>query len=162
MTGRGPGRAAVPGKPDPRAARLSARARPSASVCDQRRIRMPIKITKLLHAGVRVGPGDDNVKKALDFYEGLLGLERDRYRPHVPGVPGHWMNLKAGDRSQQIHLFGAEGVSPMGRSVKEDPTRHHIAYAVEDLAEAERELEARGIAYWIYESLVADSSRQVF
>jgi len=123
---------------------------------------MPIRITKLLHAGVRVGPSDADVKEALDFYEGLLGLERDQYRPHVPGVPGHWMNLSHGDRGQQIHLFGAEGVSPMGRSTKEDPTRHHIAYAVEDLAEAERELKARGIDYWIYASMVSDASRQVF
>lgn len=123
---------------------------------------MPIRITKLLHAGVRVGPGDDNVKKALDFYEGLLGLERDQDRPYVPGVPGHWMNLNHGDRSQQIHLFGAEGVSPLGRSAKEDPTRHHIAYAVADLAEAERELEARGIRYWIYDNVVGNASKQVF
>ena len=74
---------------------------------------MPIRITKLLHAGVRVGPGDENVKKALDFYEGLLGLQRDEYRPYVAGVPGHWMNVKEGDRSLQVHLFGAEGVSPL-------------------------------------------------
>ena len=33
---------------------------------------MPIKITKLLHAGVRVGPGEENVKKALDC--GALGV----------------------------------------------------------------------------------------
>lgn len=123
---------------------------------------MAIRITKLLHAGVRVGPGDENVKKALDFYEGLLGLERDQYRPYVPGIPGHWMNVNEGDRSLQIHLFGAEGVSPMGRNAKEDPTRHHIAYAVEDLAEAERELKARGIDYWIYEALVGNASKQVF
>jgi len=123
---------------------------------------MAIKITKLLHAGVRVGPGDENVKKALDFYGGLLGLQSDEYRPYVPGIPGHWMNIKDGDRSLQIHLFGAEGVSPMGRSEKEDPTRHHIAYAVEDLAAAERELEARGIYYWIYDSLVGSASKQVF
>jgi len=123
---------------------------------------MPIKITSLLHAGVRVGPGDDNVKKALDFYEGLLGLERDQYRPHVPGVPGHWMNVTEGDRSLQVHLFGAEGVSPLGRSTTEDPTRHHVAYAVEDLAEAERELKARGIYYWTFDSVVSDASRQVF
>ena len=123
---------------------------------------MPIRITKLLHAGVRVGPGDENVKKALDFYEGLLGLERDEYRPYVPGVPGHWMNLNGGDRSQQVHLFGAEGVSPLGRSEREDPTRHHLAYAVADLAEAERELKARGIDYWVYDSVVGDASKQVF
>ena len=110
---------------------------------------MPIRITKLLHAGVRVGPGDENVKKALDFYEGLLGLQRDEY-------------VKEGDRSLQVHLFGAEGVSPLGRSPKEDPTRHHVAYAVADLAEAERELGARGIYYWIFESVVGAGSKQVF
>jgi catechol 2,3-dioxygenase-like lactoylglutathione lyase family enzyme len=123
---------------------------------------MPIKITTLLHAGVRVGPGDENAKKALDFYEGLLGLQRDAYRPYVAGVPGHWMNVNEGDRRLQVHLFGAEGVSPLGRSPKEDPTRHHIAYAVADLADAERELQARGIYYWIYESVVSDASKQVF
>jgi catechol 2,3-dioxygenase-like lactoylglutathione lyase family enzyme len=123
---------------------------------------MPIKITKILHAGVRVGPGDENVKKALDFYGGLLGLQADEYRPHIPGIPGYWMNITDGDRSLQIHLFGAEGVSPMGRSEKEDPTRHHIAYAVEDLAAAERELKDRGIYYWIYDSLVGNASKQVF
>ena len=123
---------------------------------------MPIKITKLLHAGVRVGPGAENVKKALEFYGGLLGLEADEYRPYVPGIPGHWMNVNHGDRNQQIHLFGAEGISPMGRNEREDPTRHHIAYAVEDLAEAERELKARGIYYWIYDSLVGNASKQVF
>ncbi len=123
---------------------------------------MPIRITKLLHAGVRVGPGDDNVKKALDFYGGLLGLEADRHRPFIPGIPGHWMNINEGDRSQQIHIFGAEGISPMGRSEKEDPTRHHIAYAVADLDEAERELKTRGIYYWIYDSLVGNASKQIF
>jgi catechol 2,3-dioxygenase-like lactoylglutathione lyase family enzyme len=123
---------------------------------------MPIKITKLLHAGVRVGPGDANVKKALDFYGELLGLEADKYRPHIPGIPGYWMNLKDGDRSQQIHIFGAEGISPMGRSEKEDPTRHHIAYAVESIDEAEAELKRRGVYYWIYDSLVGNASKQVF
>ncbi len=123
---------------------------------------MPIRITKLLHAGVRVGPGDENVKKAQDFYGDLLGLQRDVERPHIPGIPGFWMNLRDGDRTQQIHIFGAEGVSPMGRSPKEDPTRHHIAYAVADLDEAERELKTRGIYYWIYDALVGNASKQVF
>ena len=63
---------------------------------------------------------------------------------------------------QQIHIFGAEGVSPMGRNEKEDPTRHHIAYAVEDLAAAEHELKTRGIYYWIYDSLVGNAAKQVF
>ena len=67
------------------------------------------------------------------------------------------MNINEGSRHQQIHLFGAEGASPM-----EDPTRHHIAFAVEDRAEAERELKARGIDYWIYDSLVGTTFKQVF
>lgn len=123
---------------------------------------MPIRITKLLHAGVRVGSGDENVKKAQDFYGDLLGLQRDVERPHIPGIPGFWINLRDGDRSQQIHIFGAEGVSPMGRSPKEDPTRHHIAYAVADLGEAEAELKRRGVYYWIYDALVGNASKQVF
>ena len=71
-------------------------------------------------------------------------------------------NITSGDRGRQIHIFGAEGVSPMGRNEREDPTRHHVACAVEDLAEAEPELKARGIYYWIYESLVGNASKQVF
>ena len=45
-----------------------------------------------------------------------MAREFAEYRPYVPGVPGHWMNVNEGNRSLQVHLFGAEGVSPLGRS----------------------------------------------
>src|ERR1041385_399320 len=123
---------------------------------------MPIEVTAMLHAGVRIKPGDADVENALAFYRDVLGLQRDVKRPTIPGIPGYWMNLRHGDRSQQIHIFGAEGVSPMGRSAKEDPTRWHLAFAVKDIAAAEAELKSRNIYYWIYDSLVGNASKQVF
>lgn len=123
---------------------------------------MPIKVKGLLHAGVRIPPGDDDVAKATAFYGDLLGLEVDTERGHIPGIPGFWVNVQPGDRGQQIHVFGAEGKSPRAHSEKQDPTRPHMAFAVEDIEEAKAELSRRGIEFWIFESLVGKASLQVF
>ncbi len=106
---------------------------------------MPIKVLGLLHSGVRIPPGDDDVTKARSVYGDLLGLEVDGERPHIPEIPGFWVNLHAGDRGQQIHVFGADGQSPRARSATQDPTRPHLAFAVEDIVEAHAELTSRGI-----------------
>ena len=58
--------------------------------------------------------------------------------------------------------MGATGESPVARSSEEDPTRPHVALAVEDIQEARRELEARGIRHWTIRGLVGDNSDQVF
>ena len=58
--------------------------------------------------------------------------------------------------------MGAEGESPVARSSKQDPTRMHIALAVEDIAEARAELTRQGVEFWVYESLVGRNSDQVF
>ena len=123
---------------------------------------MPIKVLGLLHTGVRIPPGDDDVTAARAFYGDLLGLEVDAERGHIPGIPGFWVNIRAGDRGQQIHVFGSDGQSPRARSEKQDPTRPHVALAVEDLDEAKAELTRRGIEFWVYESLVGKESLQVF
>ena len=123
---------------------------------------MGIKVVGLMHAGIRVAPEDKDVAAAHEIWSGLLGLQIDRERPHIPGIPGFWVNLAKGDRSQQIHVFGAKGKSPPARSRKQDPTRSHVAFTVEDLEEAKRELESREIEFWIYESLVGRASEQVF
>lgn len=123
---------------------------------------MAIEITQLLHAGVRIGPKDDDVAKATDFYGGLLGLQRDGERPDIPTIPGFWVNVKDGDRGQQIHIMGAEGQSKAARSEKHDPTRQHLAFAVRDLAAARQELATREIEFWVYEGLVGRGSDQVF
>lgn len=123
---------------------------------------MAIKVVGLMHAGVRIAPERKDVKAALGIWTDLLGLQIDAERPHIAGIPGFWVNLAKGDRSQQIHVFGAKGKSPRARSRKEDPTRPHVALAVEDLEAAKRELEQRKIKYWTYESLVGRTSAQVF
>ena len=123
---------------------------------------MSIKITGLLHAGVRIRPGDPETEKALAFYSGVLGLESDKERPFIPGIPGAWLNIHPGSRNPQVHIFGAEGASPAARSNQEDPTRAHLAFAVADLDEAGAELKRQGVHFWVYENLVGRGSDQVF
>ncbi len=123
---------------------------------------MGIKVVGLMHAGVRIAPGEGDVAAALDVYRDLLGLEVDAERPDIPGIPGFWVNIAAGDRGQQVHVFGAVGASPRARSAKQDPTRPHLAFTVQDLEEAKGELTRRGIEFWIYEGLVGATSEQVF
>ena len=123
---------------------------------------MPIKVVGLLHAGVRIPPGDDDVTRAGAFYGDLMGLEVDAERGHIPGIPGFWVNIRPGDRSQQIHVFGSDGQSSRAYSEKQDPTRPHVAFAVEDIDEAKAELTRRDIEFWVFESLVGKQSLQVF
>ena len=123
---------------------------------------MALKIVRLMHAGLRIGPSEEDLQKAEAFYGDLMGLPNDESRPHIPEIPGFWSKLPGRDADQQIHIFGAEGASPVARSPKQDPTRAHIALAVEDIDEARAELKRQGIEFWVYESLVGDASDQVF
>ncbi len=123
---------------------------------------MAIKILRLLHAGVRIPPGDEDVAMARAVYGDLLGLEFDEGRGHIADIPGFWVNIKPGERGQQIHVFGANGQSPRAHSKKQDPTRPHIAFAVENIDEAKAELTQRGFEFWVFESLVGNQSLQVF
>ena len=124
---------------------------------------MTIKVTAFLHAGVRIGPTEEDAAKAKAFYQGLLGMETDGNRPYIEGIPGFWSNIRGdGDRSQQVHIMGAEGASPVSRSAKEDPTRAHVAFSVEDLDAARAELTATGVEWWEYKALVGTGSDQVF
>lgn len=125
---------------------------------------MAIKILGLIHAGIRIGPSEHDVEKAKSFYGDLLGLEIDETRPMIPTIPGFWLNLdkQTQTQNQQIHIFGAEGMSKAARSDKQDPTRSHVAFEVEDLATARAILKERNVEFWIYESLVGQGSEQLF
>lgn len=123
---------------------------------------MAIKVLGLMHAGIRIPAGADDTTKAGAIYGDLLGLEFDQARGDIAGIPGFWVNIKPGDRGQQIHVFGADGQSPAAHSQKQDPTRPHVAFAVEDIEEAKAELGRRDIEFWIFESLVGKASLQVF
>ena len=123
---------------------------------------MAIKVLELHHHGIRIGKEDGEVEKARTFYSDVLGLETDAGRPTIPGIPGFWMYVGEGENTSQIHLMGAVGTSPVARSEKEDPTHPHVALAVEDIQEAKRDLDARGIWYWQIEGLVGQGSDQIF
>src|SRR5262245_35806492 len=123
---------------------------------------MTIKVVELHHHGIRIGTTSEEVDKARQFYGEVLGLETDSHRPNIPSIPGFWMYVGQGDNTAQIHLMGARGKSPMARSEKEDPTLPHVALAVEDIQEARKELDQRGIWYWSIQGLVGRNSDQVF
>ena len=123
---------------------------------------MPIKVLELHHHGIRIGKTDEEVAQARQFYTDVLGLQADSGRPNIPGIPGFWMYVGNEQNTAQIHLMGAVGMSPMARSAKEDPTIPHVALAVEDIQEARRELDQRGIWYWQIQGMVGQYSDQVF
>ena len=123
---------------------------------------MPIKVVELHHHGIRIAPTQAGVDQAREFYSGVLGLESDAGRPDIPGIPGLWMYVGQGEQTTQIHLMGAEGESPAAKGENKDPTLPHVALAVEDIDEARRDLEARGIWHWTIEGLVGKGSDQVF
>lgn len=122
---------------------------------------MAVKVVGMIHAGVRVAPDAASVARAEEVYGGLLGFQADGGRPEIPGVPGFWFNIGASPGAQQVHVMGAEGVSPVARTAQQDPARPHLAFAVEDLEEAKRELERRGIEFWVFGGLVGPASELV-
>ena len=123
---------------------------------------MPIKVLELHHHGIRIEPSADAQVRAKAFYSDLLGLEADEGRPNIPGVPGFWMYVGEDEQRTQIHLMGATGQSPVANNAEEDPTRPHVALAVEDINESRRELEERGVPHWTVRGMVGENSDQVF
>ena len=123
---------------------------------------MTIKIKKLLHIGVRVDPDENSINEANAFYSDVLGLQIDTQRPEIKGIPGFWVNISDGDRTQQVHVMGATGASAVSRSKTEDPTRMHIAFAVENIDAARSLLAKKRVEYWEYGGLVGQASLQVF
>jgi len=122
---------------------------------------LAIKVIGMIHAGIRVAPDEASVARAEEIYGDLLGFQVDGRRPEIPGVPGFWLNIGASSATLQLHVMGAEGISPVARSKHQDPARPHLAFAVEDLEEAKRELERRGIEFWIFGGLVGPASELV-
>lgn len=116
---------------------------------------MSIKVTGLLHHGVRVGKKPEEVEAVRRFYSDVLGLQPDQDRPDIKGVPGYWMNL-GNEAQQQIHLMGADGPSPFAKSETEDPVSPHVALAVEDVREAMRVLDEQGVPYFTFGNIVGN------
>jgi class 3 adenylate cyclase len=119
---------------------------------------MPIKVLELHHHAIRVAATQSAADRAREFYEKVLGLAVDPGRPAISGVPGHWIN--AGSHAQ-VHVMGAEGtLMDLGLGI--DPSSPHVAFAVEDIAEARAELGRLGIDYRVLQGVVGPGSEQVF
>ena len=121
---------------------------------------MSIEIAGMLHAGYRIGTDGGQVDTIVEFYKKVFQLDIDPNRPHIPTIPGAWIQLPESQIEPQVHLFVANGVSPAARSQKEDPTRTHVAFAVRDLSAAKAHLQGLGVEYWEFEGLVGPD--QVF
>ena len=122
---------------------------------------MAINVLELHHHAVRVPPA--KAAEVSRFYEDVLGLQPDSRRPNIPSVPGSWMYVgAAGGPTAQIHIMGSEGNPPFAKSPQQDPTRFHVALAVDDIKAAQRELDRLGTAYWVIDGVVGPDAIQVF
>ena len=120
---------------------------------------MAVHVLELHHHGIRVAPDEAGLQKALAFYRDVLGLQADSGRPHIPAVPGYWMDV--GGRAQ-IHLMGARGASGLAKGPGQDPSLPHVALAVPDIQEAKRELDRLGVAYWSTVGITGPALEQIF
>lgn len=95
-------------------------------------------VTDLHHVSLIVA----DTKRALGFYQGVMGLEIDHSRPDL-AFPGAW--LKLGNR--QLHLLEL----PNPDSIDERPLHggrdRHTAVCVTDLDGFAQQLERAGIPY---------------
>ena len=83
-----------------------------------------------------------NTSKALEFYEGILGLEVDESRPDI-GYPGAWLQVG----SSQIHLLEVPDPYASINRPEHGGRDNHVALQVSDLDEIIHRLQAAGIAY---------------
>jgi catechol 2,3-dioxygenase-like lactoylglutathione lyase family enzyme len=79
----------------------------------------------------------EDIDRTLDFYVGLLGLERG-HRPDL-GFPGAW--LYAGGQAV-LHIY-AERPMPATRAGVID----HMAFSARGLAQVKARFDARGVPY---------------
>jgi catechol 2,3-dioxygenase-like lactoylglutathione lyase family enzyme len=120
---------------------------------------MAVKVIELHHHGIRVGPSQEEVGKALAFYHDVLGLDPDPGRPQIPSIDGYWMDVGG---TAQIHLMGVDGMSKFAQGPDKDPSHPHVALAVPDIQEAKRELDQLGVSYWVTRGVVGPESQQIF
>jgi catechol 2,3-dioxygenase-like lactoylglutathione lyase family enzyme len=94
-----------------------------------------MRVTRILHVSVNVA---GCLAPTSDFYSTLFEMDTAP-RPTIPGVDGRWFTI--GDA--QLHLVDAPHRGPQHI----DPTGPHVCFAVADLDEAIRELEAASVPY---------------
>jgi glyoxylase I family protein len=96
------------------------------------------RVNELHHASLIVA----DTERALAFYEGVLGLQRDAARPDL-GFPGAWLRVG----SRQIHLLELDNPDPTHGRPAHGGRDRHIALTVTDLDALAQALDAAGVAY---------------
>ena len=85
--------------------------------------------------------------RALDFYQGLLGLDIDASRPELD-FPGAWLIVGAG----QIHLLELPDTNRQAVLPEHGGRDRHVAMNVIDLDAVVAVLESAGISYTLSRS----------
>lgn len=118
---------------------------------------MAVQIRELHHIGL--GMGSAKASEAKDYYRDVLNLTQDGGRWHIPGIHGYFLDIPS---DVQIHLLGSDGPSPYSQGPGKDPVENHIALAVDDVAEAETELNRLGVDYFVLDNVAAPELKQLF
>jgi len=95
-------------------------------------------ISRFHHASLIVA----NTAKALDFYQGVLGLQLEPSRPDL-GYPGAWLNIAG----QQIHLLELPNPDPQTGRPEHGGRDRHLAFSVDDFDQLQSKLEQANIDY---------------
>ena len=102
-----------------------------------------MNIVALNHVSVLV----KDTARALEFYQGLLGLELDESRPQM-SFPGAWLVVGAA----QIHLLEIEVATAQENLPEHGGRDRHFALDVLDLSAIKAKLEAAGIPFTLSRS----------
>ena len=102
-----------------------------------------MNIVALNHVSVLV----KDTARALEFYQGLLGLELDESRPQM-SFPGAWLVVGAA----QIHLLEIEVATAQENLPEHGGRDRHFALDVLDLSAIKAELEAADIPFTLSRS----------
>jgi len=83
-----------------------------------------------------------NTARALEFYQGILGMKVDESRPDL-GYPGAWLQMAA----SQIHLLELPNPDPLDNRPAHGGRDRHLALRVTDLNTVIQRLQQAGISY---------------
>lgn len=87
---------------------------------------------QLHHASLMV----ENLQRSLEFYTGLLGMQRDHSRPEM-AFHGAWLAVG----NQQLHLLELPNPDPVNGRPAHAGRDRHTAFSVTGIDELERKLE---------------------
>lgn len=102
-----------------------------------------MKINRIHHVSLLVA----DITRALDFYQGVLGLEVDPTRPDL-GYPGAWLQV----HTQQIHLLQLPNPDPLDGRPRHGGRDRHVAFRISDSEDLMSRLAAAGIPYTLSRS----------